>query len=115
MTVKITLEHGLKRPNWGRGECKSGVGHRKWFKAPVVLLSFVLVQYAPVSGTIEEVNEALASQPGLLNKSPEDKGLYIVPGVFSSYNVTVRLVVQDKTFDTSGGTPFQSCLPLRLP
>jgi len=30
--------------------------------------------YAPVSGTIEEVNEALASQPGLLNKSPEEKG-----------------------------------------
>ncbi|KAJ6610069.1 glycine cleavage H-protein-domain-containing protein [Mycena sp. CBHHK59/15] len=30
--------------------------------------------YAPISGTIEEVNEALASQPGLLNKSPEDKG-----------------------------------------
>ncbi|KAJ6575194.1 glycine cleavage H-protein-domain-containing protein [Mycena capillaripes] len=30
--------------------------------------------YAPVSGTIEEVNEALAAQPGLLNKSPEDKG-----------------------------------------
>ncbi|KAJ7110139.1 glycine cleavage H-protein-domain-containing protein [Mycena epipterygia] len=30
--------------------------------------------YAPVSGTIEEVNEALSSQPGLLNKSAEDKG-----------------------------------------
>ncbi|KAF7310966.1 Glycine cleavage system H protein [Mycena chlorophos] len=30
--------------------------------------------YAPVSGTIEEVNEALASQPGLLNKSPHDEG-----------------------------------------
>ncbi|KAJ7038122.1 glycine cleavage H-protein-domain-containing protein [Mycena alexandri] len=30
--------------------------------------------YAPVSGTVEEVNEALASQPGLLNKSPEEKG-----------------------------------------
>ncbi|KAL0580380.1 glycine cleavage system H-protein subunit [Marasmius crinis-equi] len=30
--------------------------------------------YAPVSGTIEEINEALSSQPGLLNKSPEDKG-----------------------------------------
>ena len=31
-------------------------------------------QYAPVSGTIEEINEAVSSQPGLLNKSPEDKG-----------------------------------------
>ncbi|KAG5648049.1 hypothetical protein DXG03_007084 [Asterophora parasitica] len=30
--------------------------------------------YAPVSGTIEEINETLASQPGLLNKSPEEKG-----------------------------------------
>ncbi|KAJ7103459.1 glycine cleavage H-protein-domain-containing protein [Mycena belliarum] len=30
--------------------------------------------YAPVSGTIEEVNEELASQPGLLNKSPEAQG-----------------------------------------
>ncbi|KAF5374832.1 hypothetical protein D9758_000212 [Tetrapyrgos nigripes] len=30
--------------------------------------------YAPVSGTIEAVNETLSSEPGLLNKSPEDKG-----------------------------------------
>ncbi|KAF7339407.1 Glycine cleavage system H protein [Mycena sanguinolenta] len=30
--------------------------------------------YAPVSGTIEEVNTELNSQPGLLNKSPEEKG-----------------------------------------
>ncbi|KAJ7837536.1 glycine cleavage H-protein-domain-containing protein [Mycena olivaceomarginata] len=30
--------------------------------------------YAPVSGTIEEVNETLNDQPGLLNKSPEEKG-----------------------------------------
>ncbi|KAJ7293652.1 glycine cleavage H-protein-domain-containing protein [Mycena rebaudengoi] len=30
--------------------------------------------YAPVSGTIEAVNEALSDQPGLLNKSPEEKG-----------------------------------------
>ncbi|PPQ88633.1 hypothetical protein CVT25_010209 [Psilocybe cyanescens] len=29
--------------------------------------------YAPVSGTVEEINEALSGQPGLLNKSPEDK------------------------------------------
>jgi hypothetical protein len=32
-------------------------------------------QYAPVSGTIEAINEVLASEPGLLNKSPEDKGI----------------------------------------
>jgi glycine cleavage system H protein len=30
--------------------------------------------YAPVSGTVEEINEALEGQPGLLNKSPEDQG-----------------------------------------
>jgi glycine cleavage system H protein len=30
--------------------------------------------YAPVSGTVEEINETLADQPGLLNKSPEEKG-----------------------------------------
>jgi len=30
--------------------------------------------YAPVSGVVKEINEALSSQPGLLNKSPEDEG-----------------------------------------
>ncbi|KAF8898669.1 glycine cleavage H-protein-domain-containing protein [Infundibulicybe gibba] len=30
--------------------------------------------YAPVSGTVEAVNDALSSEPGLLNKSAEDKG-----------------------------------------
>jgi len=30
--------------------------------------------YAPVSGTIEAINENLADQPNLLNKSAEDKG-----------------------------------------
>jgi len=30
--------------------------------------------YAPVSGTVEAINEALSSEPGLLNKSAEDKG-----------------------------------------
>ncbi|KAI0788575.1 glycine cleavage H-protein-domain-containing protein [Abortiporus biennis] len=30
--------------------------------------------YAPISGTIEEINEELSSQPGLLNKSPEGDG-----------------------------------------
>ncbi|PCH33796.1 glycine dehydrogenase [Wolfiporia cocos MD-104 SS10] len=30
--------------------------------------------YAPVSGTVTEVNAGLADQPGLLNKSPEDQG-----------------------------------------
>ncbi|TEB34951.1 hypothetical protein FA13DRAFT_1728744 [Coprinellus micaceus] len=30
--------------------------------------------YAPVSGSVEEINETLSDQPGLLNKSPEEKG-----------------------------------------
>ncbi|KAJ4486230.1 glycine dehydrogenase [Lentinula aciculospora] len=30
--------------------------------------------YAPVSGMVEEINDTLADQPGLLNKSPEEKG-----------------------------------------
>jgi len=30
--------------------------------------------YAPISGVVEAVNEALNSQPGLLNKSPEKDG-----------------------------------------
>ncbi|KAH8102462.1 single hybrid motif-containing protein [Cristinia sonorae] len=30
--------------------------------------------YAPVSGTVKEINEELNSQPGLLNKSPEGDG-----------------------------------------
>ncbi|KAI0639765.1 glycine cleavage H-protein-domain-containing protein [Trametes polyzona] len=30
--------------------------------------------FAPVSGTVEEINETLNEQPGLLNKSPEEKG-----------------------------------------
>jgi len=30
--------------------------------------------YAPVSGVVEEINNALADQPSLLNKSPEKDG-----------------------------------------
>jgi len=30
--------------------------------------------YAPVSGEVKEINEKLDSEPGLLNKSPEDQG-----------------------------------------
>ncbi|KAG0708935.1 glycine cleavage H-protein-domain-containing protein [Suillus ampliporus] len=30
--------------------------------------------YAPVSGTVTEVNEVLNSEPGLLNRSPEEEG-----------------------------------------
>lgn len=30
--------------------------------------------YAPISGVIEEINETLSDQPGLLNKSPQSDG-----------------------------------------
>ncbi|KAF7320406.1 Glycine cleavage system H protein [Mycena kentingensis (nom. inval.)] len=30
--------------------------------------------YVPVSGVVEEVNETLASQPGILNKDPDGEG-----------------------------------------
>lgn len=35
--------------------------------------------YAPVSGKVTEVNEKLADQPALLNKSPESDGTSIRP------------------------------------
>lgn len=43
----------------------------------------VVLQFAPVSGTVEEINETLNDQPGLLNKSPEVKGkvAYTLAGV----------------------------------
>lgn len=34
-------------------------------------------QYAPVSGIIREINAQLNDQPGLLNKSPEAKGVFL--------------------------------------
>lgn len=30
--------------------------------------------YAPVSGSVKEINETLSTEPGLLNKSAEDRG-----------------------------------------
>lgn len=33
--------------------------------------------FAPVSGQIEEVNEALGDEPGLLNKDAEQSGQFI--------------------------------------
>lgn len=30
--------------------------------------------FAPVSGSIESINESLGDQPSLLNRSPEDQG-----------------------------------------
>jgi glycine cleavage system H protein len=33
--------------------------------------------YAPVSGTVVEINQALADEPGIVNKSPEANGWFI--------------------------------------
>ena len=30
--------------------------------------------YSPISGTVSQVNEVLADEPGLINESPEEKG-----------------------------------------
>jgi hypothetical protein len=42
-------------------------------------LGFITIvpQYAPVSGTVEEINEALNSHPSLLNKSAEKDGMEV--------------------------------------
>ncbi|KAJ7225448.1 glycine cleavage H-protein-domain-containing protein [Mycena pura] len=50
--------------------------------------------YAPVSGTIEEVNEALSSEPGLLNKSTEDKG-WLCKIKLSAQNEMEKLLSED--------------------
>jgi glycine cleavage system H protein len=33
--------------------------------------------YAPLSGTVKEINTVLSSQPDLVNQSPEDKGWFV--------------------------------------
>ena len=47
-----------------------------------VYLIFAL-KYAPISGVVEEVNQALNDQPSLLNKSPEGDGMY--PSVIQGF------------------------------
>ena len=56
-------------------------------------------QYAPVSGTIREINEKLNDKPGLLNKSPEEEGMLVYQSMgskldFSSVCIT-RMALQD--------------------
>jgi len=50
--------------------------------------------YAPISGTVEEVNTGLADQPGLLNKSPEDKGWLCKIKVIDSSEMDALLTEQ---------------------
>lgn len=68
----------LFRPDWRGGERKSGLRHCEQ-QLPVLPLSQAAIlmrhlQFAPISGSVEEVNVTLNDQPGLLNKSPEEKG-----------------------------------------
>jgi glycine cleavage system H lipoate-binding protein len=44
-----------------------------------------------VSGVIEAINEELNGQPGLLNKSPEDKGIYDCDFVFAAVELIIPL------------------------
>ncbi|KAF8633652.1 hypothetical protein AX15_001302 [Amanita polypyramis BW_CC] len=50
--------------------------------------------YAPVSGTIEEINETLSSEPGLLNKSPEDKG-WLCKIRLSNHSEMEKLLIEE--------------------
>ena len=40
----------------------------------VVIYVLIAVKFSPISGKVVSINEELAGQPSLLNKSPEDKG-----------------------------------------
>ena len=72
------------RIDWCRGERQSSLGHRAYQlqKNPCgAALRFSRVfrfppQFAPVSGEVLAINEKLGGQPSLLNKSPEDEGVW---------------------------------------
>jgi len=53
--------------------------------------------YAPISGTVEEVNEILASEPGLLNKSPEDKGWLVKVKLSDPKEMDKLMTLEDYT------------------
>jgi hypothetical protein len=64
-----------------------------------------------VSGVIEAINEELNGQPSLLNKSPEDKGIYDCDSVFTAVELTVLLrptgwLCKIKLSDTAEVGPF---------
>lgn len=53
-------------------------------------------QYAPVSGTIREINESLNDQPGLLNRSPEEEGMLVnQPLLNSIFTGIARMALQN--------------------
>jgi len=59
-------------------------------------------QYAPASGTIEEVNEALSEQPHLLNKSPEEDGRILSNATFQCLTRVCRLALQNQAIGPVG-------------
>lgn len=79
---------------------------------PQTSLAKVFIQYAPVSGTIETINEVLADQPGLLNKSAEDKGTLAQHVWISSCILVImafRLALQNQTVRLLAGTCGLTC------
>jgi len=59
-------------------------------------------QYAPASGTVEEVNEALSEQPHLLNKSPEEDGRILSNSTFQYLIRIRRLALQNQAIRPIG-------------
>lgn len=58
-------------------------------------------QYAPVSGVVEEINESLSSEPGLLNKSAEDKGKHNLWDAWSFIQLVAGWLCKIKLTDPS--------------
>lgn len=62
----------------------------------LLIASTKSLQYAPVSGTVVEINETLADQPGLLNKSPEEKGTNNIHVTGRDAEISNRLALQNQ-------------------
>jgi len=59
----------------------------------ILMSEITTEQYAPASGTVEEVNEALSEQPQLLNKSPEEDGRILSNDTFQCLTKIRRLAL----------------------
>jgi len=51
--------------------------------------------YSPVSGTVVEVNEALLSNPELINQSPYEKGFFFVLEIEDENELKQLMTAQD--------------------
>jgi len=68
----------------------------------ILMSEITTEQYAPASGTVEEVNEALSEQPQLLNKSPEEDGRILSNDTFQCLTKIRRLALQNQTIGPIG-------------